>query len=263
MKRFDRALEDCLERTAHGESLEECLQRYPQFAGELLPLLKAADRLERVASTSPSEGFRERGRAQLIAYMQAHPHDRNSKPNLRPARSAIRGVRPAWTMGIIIASVIFAFFVTGTAVAQSALPGQALYGWKLTSEAVWRAVSPDPVSTDLALARRRAQEALAVSGSQRKIAVQGYEEVLSRLARQSLNNPSIQTRIVPILTVQREKLEESGISVPKLDEYLSQPTPTPAGGLPAPGHEIPHATPARGAQHGTPAPSNGTEVPGP
>lgn len=113
--------------------------------------------------------------------------------------------------------------------AQSALPGQPLYTWKLVSEQAWQSVSPDPVTTNLALAQRRIEEAVSVSGTQRAIALQGYETVLAHLKKQSNDNPSSINHMVPILTNQRKTLAKAGISVPKLDEFLRPHLPDSGG----------------------------------
>ncbi|MEW6717701.1 MAG: hypothetical protein AB1345_09385 [Chloroflexota bacterium] len=228
MDRFERILEDCLERLACGKaSLEDCLRDHPEFAEELRPLLQAASRMKRGADVQPSPEFKQRGRARLMAHLRAHPR--------RPVPARTRGLLPAYRLAVGLTVLALAVFVTGTAFAQSAMPGDPLYGWKLASESAWRAVSPDPVGTDLALAERRLQEFLAVSGSERDIALQGYLEVLARLTSQT--DPATQGRIILALAAQRERLVQTGISVPELDEYLSSPpVPTP---LPLPPIQTP------------------------
>ena len=46
---FDDALNDCLERMARGESAGRCIERYPQHARDLLPLLTTAHRTMQVS----------------------------------------------------------------------------------------------------------------------------------------------------------------------------------------------------------------------
>jgi len=231
MKKLDRVLEDCLERAAKGESLEQCLLHYPQFADELRPLLQTAAQLECADEVHPSEEFEKYGRAQLISYMSAHPRKRTVSQTLRSPRGSAHGLKPIWRLAVSFAVVVVAFFVTGTALAQSALPGQPLYGWKLTSEAAWRALSPNPVTTDLTLTKRRTQEALSVSGREQETALQGLGEVLTRLASEEETDPSVKSLIVPVLTTARDDLEESGIQVPELDEYLSRSNLIPVPGM--------------------------------
>ena len=68
---IEDALAACLEGLADGQSLEECLARYPQYAGELAPALVLATRLR--AETWPvlSTGARFRGRERMIAAFES------------------------------------------------------------------------------------------------------------------------------------------------------------------------------------------------
>jgi hypothetical protein len=217
MSRFESALEICLERLAGGEaSLEECLLSYPEFSEELRPLLKAASQVRRVADVQASPDLKQRGRARLVTYMRSHPHNQGA--------SRIRDWTPVYRLAVSLIVLVVAVFATGTAFAQSAMPGDLLYSWKLASESAWLVVSPDPVGTDLALAERRVLEIQSSSGSARDLALHAYQQVLDRLV--SLPDPAVQESIHPILAAQSRILAQAGISLPDLDQYLS-PIPTP------------------------------------
>ncbi len=221
MNSLDRAFEDCLGRLNAGQGLEACLRAHPQHAAELRPLLLTALELQQGSRLRPPAGFVRRSQAQVMAFVRAHPHVRGS------GGGAPFLLNPVKTLVGVFSVFIFAFFATGTALAQSALPGQSLYSWKLTSEKVWQTVSPDPVATTLAIAQRRTDEAQAVSGPARDVALQGYENVLNQIAAQSQSNPSVDDQAVPVLKSQQEDLAKSGIKVPKLNEYLSDPKHEP------------------------------------
>ena len=229
MKSFDLALEDCLERICRGEELESCLRQYPRYAVELRPLLRAALEVKQGSNVRPTEVFVERARVGLVAYMRSHPHGRSNLRHIPVTGSATnplktpRRLKPVGQFLGAFSVLLFAFFATGTALAQSALPGQSLYSWKRTSETVWQAVSPNPVDTNLALAQRRTQEALAVSGPPRTEALQGYEQVLNQLASQGQQDQTVQQQIIVVLTVQHADLAKSGIELPKLNQYLANP----------------------------------------
>lgn len=218
MKDFDLILEDCLERLASGaSSLDECLLRYPEHASQLRPLLQSAARLEHVRAVLPSPAFKTRVRAQLMAHIQAHPRRR-------------QGMSPFLRLAFSLAVLMLAFLFTGTALAQSALPGEPLYGWKLASETAWRALSPDPLGTDLALADRRVAELVAVADDPERSAMvlELYREVLNRL--KSRGDAQAQNRILPFLQSQQATLTRAGLSVPELDAYVR-------------GHAAPETTP--------------------
>ncbi|KAF0104571.1 MAG: hypothetical protein FD147_2659 [Chloroflexi bacterium] len=220
MKDFDQILDGCLAQISSGAaSLDDCLARYPEHAAQLGQILLTAANLKRGRIVMPSTAFKARARTRLTVYMQAHP---------RRKSFAFPFLRLAFSM----AALLLAFIVTGTALAQRALPGDALYNWKLTGEQVWRAVSPDPLAVDLVLSERRVDEMLAISSEADMFAsaLECYRETLTRLALQT--DVDSQARILPVLTSQKEAFANIGISVPELDIYLDAmeklaPTPTP------------------------------------
>jgi hypothetical protein len=60
------ALNDCLDRTIEGESVESCLQDYPQYAERLRGLLNTGDLVHRAqAADAQVAALRERGRARV------------------------------------------------------------------------------------------------------------------------------------------------------------------------------------------------------
>lgn len=65
-KDFDKILDDCLDRINGGQSIEECLKLYPEFAAELDPLLRAVSGLQYDVDFMPSESARFKGRQQFL-----------------------------------------------------------------------------------------------------------------------------------------------------------------------------------------------------
>ena len=215
MDNFEEILEDCLEGLSSGNStIDECLARFPEQAARLRPILHTAAVLERGGQVLPSPAFRARARTRLTAHMQAHPGPRR--------QPALRG----WRLAASLAALTISLFSVGTGFAQAALPGSPLYGWKLSSESVWRDLSSDPLSTDLAIARRRAEEWLIVRDDPRlgERALDRYQQALDRLTGKT--DPAAQARIVPALESQQEKLKAAGLSVPQLDAYLQSEHPS-------------------------------------
>ncbi len=182
----------------------------------------------------PSPTFNAYTRSWLIRYLRLHEH--------RPKPSAVRGfVAAAYAMAAAKASSIMprvdfgsmplrlapvyavlmtALLLTGTAKAQSALPGQPLYGWKRASEQVWLSVSPDPVGTELILADRRLNEWIAVDKDPARSAI-AMRDYMSALA--SLNTANVtaaHVRIVPVLEAHQKKLKDSGLASQPVSTYL-------------------------------------------
>ena len=65
-KQFNNILDECLERLLTGqETVEQCLQRYPEYAAELEPLLRTAALMKKAVEVKPSADFRAKARYQM------------------------------------------------------------------------------------------------------------------------------------------------------------------------------------------------------
>lgn len=199
MTEFERVLETCLHDLDRGAStVDQCLARHPEHAAQLKPVLLAAARLEHGRSVHPSSAFKARARARLTGHMRAHP------------RTDVRFGFPFVRLAAGIAVLALALLTTGTVYAQSALPGEVFYNWKLASEKIWRTVSPDPLGADIAIANRRIDEMNAVADDpiRREQALKGYIEVVDRL-RSELDAEMLEG-ILPVI----EPVEEAEEVVP-------------------------------------------------
>ncbi|MBI5669398.1 MAG: LysM peptidoglycan-binding domain-containing protein [Chloroflexi bacterium] len=123
---FLTAFNDCIDRLAAGQSLDDCLRRYPQYARTLRPLLEAGLTVRR-ARVHPAE----------VSLAQARVRDRVAlAARTLPAQ---RRAYPLRALATLAASLVIVFFLaTGGAaiVAQSSLPGDPLYGLKRLTETV-------------------------------------------------------------------------------------------------------------------------------
>jgi hypothetical protein len=213
MNELEEILENCLEEIEDGVTTpEECLIRYPEHAVELEPLLRTAASLEYGRQLRPSPLFKARARAELTQYMHAHP---------RPRLSLSRMVTsPLWRATVSLTLVLMFFMISGTAYAQTTMPGNTFYAWKITSERAWRVLSRDRVGIDLRLADRRVHEYMLVSANPllSDRALQGYGEVLYRLKAET--DSQTRGRIVPILQGHAKSLRDTGIVLPDLDDFL-------------------------------------------
>ena len=125
-KQFDNILNDCLERLITGrETVEQCLQRYPELAKELEPLLRTAALMNKAVDVKPSEEFRAKARYHMQLRMA------ESKAPQRVTR-----VVPRWA--IAVCTVMLVFVLGGGTVLASAgsMPGSPLYAVKLAAENV-------------------------------------------------------------------------------------------------------------------------------
>jgi hypothetical protein len=205
---LEAILDICLNEIEDGKSdIDACLTRYPEHAEELQPLLRAATKLARGREVMPDPSYKARARTQLSVYMQQHPQRRRISPVL-------------WRFAISFAAVVLLFLASGTAFAQGALPGDALYNWKLSSESVWRMTAPDQLSVDLTLSNRRVNEIVSLSSdtARRERAITNYEKLLVKFS--SEQDAKKRERIRPILTAQRNALIKAGVLTPELEAYF-------------------------------------------
>lgn len=140
------AFNDCIDRMGAGQSINDCLRRYPQHAAALKPMLEVGQLVERTqAGTFEVATAQARVRARVVERLQVPA---------RPRRRSF-GTWVAVAASLMIASAA----VFGAA--ESSLPGEPLYGVKRFTENVRGTVSGeqfggrrrDEISVLLALRR--------------------------------------------------------------------------------------------------------------
>jgi hypothetical protein len=213
---LEHALEECLTRMRlEGVSPEECLAQYPQYRDELTPLLQASLHLHSLDDLEPRPEFRAQTRAKLLEHMRANP--RRSEPWFRSL---------AFKYAASLAILFVALTTTGTALAQSALPGDTLYGWKLASERIWYSLQQNPLDADIFLSTRRVHEIQTIKGmaNLEEIGIGAYQTILQQLNQDLAANPDRLDNVSDLLLEQREMLREiienSQANVPDLDELF-------------------------------------------
>ena len=130
---FDDVLNDCLERMAMGEPIDQCVARYQEHERELLPLLTTGAILMRTASaTSYWPEAKVRGLDRL-AQALAEKSARGSRPVPGVFRRLV--ARPLFVGFAAVLLVVIA--AGGTTMASSnSVPGDSLYWLKQTKENV-------------------------------------------------------------------------------------------------------------------------------
>lgn len=164
---FDNILNDCLERLASGESVAECLARYPEHAEELAPLLQMGHAAMQVSRVNiPSSAGKARGMARMQAALEGGRR--------RGGRWQLPRVfwRPISTPIAAAFAVVFLTIVAagGTTVASAgSIPGEALYPVKAMRENVEERIARSDerkaqVHAKLARERGREMRELIVRG---------------------------------------------------------------------------------------------------
>ena len=128
---FDDILDACLDRiTQKGDSIEQCLESYPEQAGELEPLLRAALSVKDVSSIEPRTEFQRMAKARLLSAVAA----KKEKEGRR--RLPLWSWQQRWAVAL---AVVLALVMMGggtVAASTNSLPGDVLYPVKTTTESV-------------------------------------------------------------------------------------------------------------------------------
>jgi hypothetical protein len=133
-REFDNILNECLERIMlGGESLEQCLEHYPEQAEELKPLLETVLAVKEASAVEPRPDFKARARYQFRSALQE---------KAAPKRRPFFGWLPRWATALSIVLIVL-LVGGGTVVAASnSMPDSILYPVKLATEEVRLAFTP-------------------------------------------------------------------------------------------------------------------------
>ena len=133
-RKFNNILDECLERMLFkGETVEQCLAGYPDYAAELEPLLQTALDTKEITAIKPRPEFREKVSYQFQAALR----------EMEPKKSrAFLNWQPRWATAVIVI-VVLLLAGSGTVVAAgSSLPDDPLYQVKIATEAVRLKLTP-------------------------------------------------------------------------------------------------------------------------
>jgi hypothetical protein len=138
-------LNECLDRLAGGESLQDCLDSYPQIAEELGPLLETALAARKALDIEPNPQYKARFRHEIVvAAREAATRKRRS----------LFSWKGRWAVSV--ASLLLVLLMTGGSVAVAAsksMPDSSLYPVKLAIEQVLLRLSPSAGAQAELLAR--------------------------------------------------------------------------------------------------------------
>ena len=170
---FDNILDECLERMlTGGETAEQCLARYPQWAKELEPLLLASTFARKASSVKPRPEFRERARYQMRAALQ-------EMAEKRERHFSLFRWQPQWVTAVI--AVVVLVVASGGTVAASgnSMPDEILYPVKLATERVRLTLTPSSLGKAefyMEMADRRVAEIIVMAN-------RGKSEHVEQVAR--------------------------------------------------------------------------------
>jgi len=136
-REFDNVLDECLERLlVRGETIEQCLQSYPEQAAELKPLLQTAVAVKKASAIQPRAEFRAKARYQFHSALQAME---------RKKRLPFFGWLPQWATVVAIVLVVLLAGSGTVAASTNSMPDNPLYSVKLATEQVQLILTPSDI----------------------------------------------------------------------------------------------------------------------
>jgi hypothetical protein len=181
---WEAILDECLHKmSTRAESIERCLQRYPQHAGQLAPLVQVADHIRKTSHPTLSVSATKAIEQRLLKRAKELRQSR-TKPSLW---SLPFSLRPLVTVTATLIVVLGLVLVGGGGIVYAStgsLPGSPLYGVKRATEQVQLFLAP--AGTELAelhikFAQRRLEEVQALA----EIKGQIDEEALAAIASET------------------------------------------------------------------------------
>ena len=189
-RKFDIALDDCLNLLRTGTSVTDCLARYPEHAEELQPLLSLASGVRAVRTPRPDPIAVQANRQRMLYAAQAATGRRQQrrlapfvwlwgKPGRNRIRPLYQGIMTLATMVVLVGlavGILFAF-------AADSLPGEALYRVKRFGENVRLSVTFNPTARqelrgEYMLERQREVRQVLDAGQRAVLEFRGELEVI-------------------------------------------------------------------------------------
>jgi hypothetical protein len=179
---LEAVLDDCLhDMSTRGESIERCLQRCPQHAGQLAPLIQVADRIRRTRhptlSVSVTKAIEQRLLKRATELRQSRARPWALPFSLRPLGTV------AATLIVIVALVLAGGGGIVYASTDS-LPGGPLYGIKRATEQAQLFFAPAGTKRSelhIRFAQKRMEEVQALAEIKGQVA----EEALAAMAEET------------------------------------------------------------------------------
>lgn len=141
MRDMSRALAECLEAVEAKRNLLEYLRRYPADRDDLIGMLRLSLELNSLGAPAADPAFRLRARNRMLALAAQRRHEPQRKPFSVVPRPLVRlAIAGAFAVALVAGSL------AAVAASDNSLPGNPLYGVKLTAERVQLTLTFDSAS---------------------------------------------------------------------------------------------------------------------
>jgi hypothetical protein len=165
-KSIETIFEECIQRMQNGESIESCLQRYPEYAPQLQDMLSTAINVAwRSSFILPDPNYKTRARMQLHGAMYAIQQEKQFQ-NTGKVRSF--KFQHVWIPAAICICILLFGSVGTAAAATESMPDQPLYPVKLVTEQVQMALAfseDDKAMLNVKMAENRSKEIAAMASA--------------------------------------------------------------------------------------------------
>ena len=210
-KEFNNILDECLERLlVKGETIEQCLQSYPEQAANLKSLLQTALATRKTIAIQPRAEFKARARYQFHSALQEVASQR---------RFSFFDWLPQWATVVTIILGVLMMGGGTIAAASYSMPDSLLYPVKLATEQVQLTLTPSDIGKARLYAKfadRRVAEIIYIANKgdaqQVEVVTRRLDQRLVMLA--SLNSP-------PEMTEASRMLEEAAAPLMQLEKAES------------------------------------------
>jgi len=177
-QKLENILDKCLDRMFDGESIEACLNAYPEQASELAPLLKTSHAIiQKSSAIQPAPEFKAKvhSRLRAMSYAKQEKAERSKRTSTWHRK---------WLLAVATVLVVLLVGVGTVAASTSALPGKPLYPIKLAGEQVWLTLAfsdIDKAKLHIQFSERRVIEIA-------EMASQGKNDTIFALTGQFINH---------------------------------------------------------------------------
>ena len=240
-------VEDCIELLSHGWSLEECLERYPEEAAELEPILRNAISIRSDLAAELPVTTRLRMRSRVLAEWDRQHQPRRWKltlpsifPNLALFPKMSLFPKGAFAAAILVLALALGGLGTNTAAANT-VPGDILYPVKELREGVelWFARSPEAkVEMYTSLVKERVDEVKKMAARERAdldaisdalARMEGHLSALNTVVEDQLTNLGAEDVDLGFVEALQKSISEQGAAGGLLEKALAE---VPAEGRP-------------------------------
>jgi hypothetical protein len=181
---LEAILDECLhDMSTRGESIERCLQRHPQHAGPLAPLVQVADRIQKTRHPTLSVPATKAIEQRLLKRVTELRQSR-----AKPSRWSLPFSLRPWAIVAATLVMVLALVLAGGGgivyASTDSLPGSPLYGVKRATEQVQLFLAPagtKQAELHISFAQRRLEEVQAMTEMKGQV----DEEALAAIAEET------------------------------------------------------------------------------